>query len=71
MEREYSDKDGIKHDLEIFESQLNGETVYTIHKNGYYFLDLVLDAGVWTEVYGGKTERSEEYGTYLSSLLTL
>lgn len=71
MERIYIDSEGIQHDLDIFESQLDGDTVYTIHKNGNYFLDLIFDDDAWCELYGGKTERSVEYGQVISRLLVI
>jgi hypothetical protein len=64
MEYEYTDSEGNKADLDIYQ---DGEN-FVIHKNGTYFVDLTRDEGVWIEVFEGPTERAKEYGKLLDSI---
>lgn len=64
MEKTYTDQQGVRHDLDIFQ---DGD-IYIIHRNGQYFVDLTLSEGEWIEVYEGPTERSKEYGKLLDTI---
>lgn len=66
MYREYTDANGKKHDIDIYESPEEEGIVYVIHKNGAHFLDLVRDEeGRWIDKYKGGSEDTVEYGQFL------
>lgn len=63
MEVVYKDLDGVQHDLELFETYDDGETLYIIYRNGQLFLELERDEDLrWMERYTGGSERALEYG---------
>jgi hypothetical protein len=69
MEIEYTDQEGVKHDLQIFKATYNKQSYYRILRDGIYFIDITRrEDGTWEELFNGPSERSEEYGGWLEKM---
>lgn len=68
METTYIDERGIVHDLQIFKDLEDEETIYIVHRDGSYYMDLVQRDGEWIEVYEGPTERATRFGKIVERL---